>query len=308
MINKPTLSYYSTQSNFSDPGKYQYLYTDLPKSIEDLCNIVHGLIVNPCDTKKLYGFMIDPEKYSIEANLHYIEDILAKISMNDPSSLTTTRLPQKRIAGLCRHFALLLTSILRYQGVPARVRCGFEIYYNDSPPSEYLDHWVCQYWDNHETQWQYVDPEVGLEEINAGKMITTATKIPKGEYLTAGEVWQLCRTGKMDPNNFSAPVPGIKGWWFIRANLLKDLANLNKLELVPWDYTKFMDYQFESLNELKPAEINLLDKLAELMVNEKFEEIQNLYQNNLQLQVKNQVYSYISEKPITTKIGEQVLV
>ena len=295
-----SLSFYSTQSPFSDPGEFGYLYQDFPDSIEQLCEIVHGLIVNPCDTEKLYGFSITDEQYTNEVNLHNIKDILEKIVSDNPSPLTVSRVPEKRLAGLCRHFALLLVSILRYKGIPARVRCGFETYYKEGVP---LDHWVAEYWDKEQKAWQLVDPEIGDEEIKASNMIATLINIPEGEYLTAGEVWQLCRTGKADPDQFQAPVPGVKGWWFIRANVLKDFYALNKIELVPWDYTEFADKQFGNLSELNSEEIELFDCLAEITSekeNINFTQLRNLYLNDPKLQVGKEVSSYLSDKTTTT--------
>ena len=104
---------------------------------------------------------------------------------------------------------------------------------------------------------------------------------------------------------FTVPVPGVKGWWFIRANVLKDFYALNKIELVPWDYTEFADKQFEDLSVLKPDEITLFDRLAEITSEKEdkyFDQLRNLYLHNPTLQVGNEVFSYLSEKPIITTL------
>jgi transglutaminase-like putative cysteine protease len=46
-------------------------------------------------------------------------------------------------AGRCNSYALMLVSMLRANGVPARSRCGFGAYFN---PPKFEDHWVCEYW------------------------------------------------------------------------------------------------------------------------------------------------------------------
>jgi hypothetical protein len=54
---------------------------------------------------------------------------LARIVDLDPRPLTEARPPGKRLVGNCRDFSVMLTAILRRQGVPARARCGFGRYF-----------------------------------------------------------------------------------------------------------------------------------------------------------------------------------
>ena len=44
---------------------------------------------------------------------------------------------------------------------------------------------------------------------------------------------QLCRAGQANPDLFG--VFDMHGMWFIRGNVVRDLAALNKVELLPWD-------------------------------------------------------------------------
>ena len=63
--------------------------------------------------------------------------------------------------------------------------------------------------------------------------------LPAGQFLAGGEAWRLCRAGRADPASF-----GISVWWgawFVRNNVVRDLAALNKLELLPWDSWGLMD-------------------------------------------------------------------
>ena len=54
-------------------------------------------------------------------------------------------------------FALMLVTLLRAKGVPARSRCGFAAYFN---PPNFEDHWVCEYWDAQERRWRLADPQI----------------------------------------------------------------------------------------------------------------------------------------------------
>jgi hypothetical protein len=67
-----------------------------------------------------------------------------------------------------------------------------------------------------------------------------------GAFLTGGEAWQLYRTGEVDGDLFG--VYGVEHAWGvgeIRANLMRDLAALCKVETLPWDEWGRMDDSFQ---------------------------------------------------------------
>lgn len=60
----------------------------------------------------------------------------------DPAPLSVAREPEKRVIGTCRQFAVRSCALLRYRGIPARVRCGFATYFQSGKG---LDHWSTEY-------------------------------------------------------------------------------------------------------------------------------------------------------------------
>jgi len=40
------LDYYSSQSKYTDPGKYSYLYEGIPSNVPEIVNIVQGLLLH----------------------------------------------------------------------------------------------------------------------------------------------------------------------------------------------------------------------------------------------------------------------
>ncbi|HUT20809.1 MAG TPA: transglutaminase domain-containing protein [Anaerolineae bacterium] len=80
--------------------------------------------------------MLNPDKYGIgptdlkqagrepnqEINLRSTEEILEAAMALDDRPLTAPRAALQRVVGNCRDYALLLTAMLRHQGIPARVR------------------------------------------------------------------------------------------------------------------------------------------------------------------------------------------
>lgn len=295
--------YYSTQSQVTSPGEYTSLLSELPDSIGDLCQVVHGLIIHKNNTEDLYGFKL-PKDRILESNTRYIEKILGRIIELDDSSLVEVRPPKKRFVGTCRDFALLLCSFLRQKSVPARLRGGFAAYFF---PGYFWDHWVCEYWDEGKKQWILVDPETGKEEIETYKITVNPLDLTRDQFMPSGKAWNICRSGKMDPNLFGINEALVQGFWFIRGSVLRDLASLNKEELLPWDYTKFMNKHFKDLSALTKSELELIDKIAALTSKEddsSFAEILALYKSDPRLQVGKTVKSYTdlgSKKVVLSK-------
>ena len=62
--------------------------------------------------------------------------------------------------------------------------------------------------------------------------------MPSGVFLSGGDAWQRCRRGEADPNTFG--ILDFWGDWFVRGNVIRDLASLNKMELLPWDGWGYM--------------------------------------------------------------------
>jgi hypothetical protein len=151
-------------------------------------------------------------------------DLDASIPLGQP------RPPERRVVGTCRHYAVLATSFLRATGVPARARCGFAEY---CVPPKKVDYWITEYWSDEDQRWIRIDPEY-LDRTTPG--LARPDDLGTGEFLDAGEAWQLVRSGQADPAEFG--VFGTENWGAgeIRGNALRDLASLaRKREMLPWD-------------------------------------------------------------------------
>jgi len=296
------LDFYSRQSVFTEPKKYAYLFEGLPDSIPKLCQIIQGVVVHQDDTKKIYHFDI-PKHRKLESNTRYVSKILKKIIDLEDDKLTVARKPKKRFIGVCRDFGIMLCSVLRYKNIPARLRCGFATYFKRG---WYVDHWLCEYWEAEENRWVLVDTEINDEirrEYNIDPSFNSFD-VKHNQFIFSGEAWQLCRSGKADPKKFGVPSINLWGLWLVRGNLLRDLATLNKVELLPWDYTKFSDKQFEKMSELPPKEVDLLDRLAEAVANvdDDWRKVRELYKSNPKLQVHKKVTSYTNLGPREVKL------
>jgi hypothetical protein len=59
----------------------------------------------------------------------------------------------------------------------------------------------------------------------------------------------MCRAGEADPSKFGIFVGNLRGLWFIAGDLVRDLAALNKMEMLPWDVWGVMPQPNEGLRQ-----------------------------------------------------------
>jgi hypothetical protein len=123
-----------------------------------------------------------------------------------------------------------MVALLRAKGIPARARCGFATYFQ---PDRFVDHWLCEYWQEPASRWVLVDAQ--LDDLQRGKLSLDfdPLDVPRDRFLVAGDAWALSRDRKADPSAFG--IHDMWGAWWIAGSLIRDLAALNKIEMLPWD-------------------------------------------------------------------------
>jgi len=289
------LEYYRTQSLIAEPGEYVGLFNDLPHDVSGLCRIARGFIF-PIDAEELYGYKI-PEDRRREVDTRYVDKMLARIIELDDQALSEPRVPENRFVGCDRDRTVLLCAILRHQGVPARIRDGFATYISGFDLEFIVRHVALEYWNVDEQRWCLVDPGQDDLLIARNNIQFDPTDIPRDQFIVAGKAWQICRTGKAKPDNFGEiPDTYLKGWWFIRNTLIRDLAFLNKTELLLWD--SWGDLMAPE-PELTEEQLALLDEVATLTQagNEAFDEMRAVYESEAVLKVPSVIrcYSFVTE-------------
>lgn len=291
------LDYYSTLGQMSDPRKYAALYSDLPRDIPSLVRIVQGLLIHIFWAER-YGLHLGDERKQ-EVNIRSAARELERILELDSAPLTVARPLEKRLVGNCRDFTLMLTSMLRHQGVPARARCGFGTYFM---PNHYEDHWVCEYWNASEGRWVMVDAQLDEFQQRALDIDFNPLDMPPGKFVTGGWAWKQCRAGKDDPEKFG--IFDLHGMWFIRGDLGRDFAALSKMELLPWDGWGLID---KPDPEITTEENALLDHIAALTLNadESFAALRKLYEEDKRVGVPEQIRSYQDGGMITVELARE---
>ena len=212
------------------PGKYQPLLADLPRDIAGLAAVAHGLLIHEHITGP-YGVTLTEQR---RASVHVrpVAALLGRMMAEDSRPLSVAREPAGRLPGNCRHFTVLAVAMLRAQGTPARARCGFGGYFGTGT---FEDHWVCEYWDQAAQAWKLADAQIDDVQLKLFDVDFDLMDVPRDKFLVAGDAWRLCRAGGADPATFGLSLLSEGGYWWIAANLLRDVAALNNLEMLPWD-------------------------------------------------------------------------
>ena len=293
-VEPSPLDYYSSYGPFTNPGDEAVCFERLPRDMGELRDIVQGVIIHVFWTDR-YGVTV-PESRQQELQLRGVSAKLKRIRSLDGSPITLARPPDRRLLGNCRDFSILLCSILRHQGVPARTRCGFATYF---VPNHFEDHWVCEYWSK-TGRWVIVDAQLDALQHERLGIDFDPLDVPADRFIVGGKAWQMCRSGRSDPDTFG--ISELHGLWFVRGNLIRDFASLNKVELLPWDAWGLIDKDDKSITD---SDVSLLDKVAVLSQkgNDALAEVRNLYLGNDSLRVPRFIKSYTKSSPEEVDIG-----
>lgn len=273
------MDFYLTQSVFSDPGDLDV--GGLPREPGQLARFVRDVIIHRGEGE-LFGHAI-PERWLAEdAESRYVTEVLRILRERSGRPLTERREPAERFVGTCRDFSLLLCSLLRATGTPARLRCGFATYFTEG---FHEDHWVTEY-RLPDGSWRLVDAQIAYGPYDVS---FDPLDVPRDQFVVAGQAWRECRAGRADPATFGVSwLKHIRGLWYVRANVGHDLAALNGVEVLPWD-----GWGPEILDDaaLTDDDIALTDAVAGARTED---ELRRLYQDP-RLTVPDEIRSYTAD-------------
>lgn len=280
------LTYFAQYGKITHPGPYAHLYSDLPSDLPSLVTLVQGLMVHVFWGER-YGLNLSEERKA-EVQLRTMERRLARTIELDPSPLTTPRRNEQKIVGNCRDFSTILASMLQSKGIPARPRCGFGTYFERSL---YIDHWVCEYWNEAEQRWVFVDAQLDELQSNVLKISFNPLDVPRDQFVVGGAAWNMCRSGQADPTRFG--IFDMNGMDFVKGDFIRDVAALNKVELLPWDCWGMILTEYTTL---PPDDLSMLDRLADLTHADvpDFDLVRQVYESDPRLRVGDSIQSYVN--------------
>jgi hypothetical protein len=286
MTAEHILNFYSRHSVMTAPGRYTPMFGELPSDVGELVRIIQGLCVYDVVAADFYGFPIPDERKS-EIHIRPIEKRLDRLLTLDNRPLSVARPVDKRVAGRCHQFMLLLVALLRAKGIPARARCGFGAYFN---PPYFEDHWVCEYWNVNEERWVLVDPQFDEVWRQKLKISHDILDVPRSQFLVAADAWAQCRKGSAVASKFGISFADLRGLWYIGGSLVRDMAALSRMEMLPWDVWGAQPRPNEVLHE---DQLAFFDKLAALTrePDASFAEMRGLYDGDDHLHVPATVFN-----------------
>ncbi len=224
----------------TDPGEYVYLYKDLPASLDSLCDLVQNQLVHPWNG----GPQPQSRKYEPRKN-YRVANMLKQLVQMNPAGLVIDRLLDERVIASCRENALLLTSILRYQGTPSRVRAGW-VKYLSSDQSKYTDHWVSEVWNEKEKRWLLVDTNPKRVDF------------PRSEFQPGGEAWLHLQAEQTTPETYQSD----SDLFYVKLNFGHDFNAILGTGPHYWEAPPLFHVKIQEMEEWQ---LTLLDRLANLL-------------------------------------------
>jgi formylglycine-generating enzyme required for sulfatase activity len=265
------LDFYRQYSSFTDPGEYEYLYENLPDSLPELCSLIRSQFIHPYAELPQYSELIPRERRDESLKYPTVKSILEGLLSYDSSGIVNDRKPEDRLILICRHNAILLASILKYRGIPARVRCGHATYII---PNFHTSHAICEVWNENDKRWMLVDPSMDMIDFSREK------------FDFSNESWLKMQKKEIDPNLYGIPGRGT-GLVSIVAIFCTDLASILGTEYTSYQYATILDYAFKN-NKLTAEHIEILNNISELMKTldaDNLSKLQDIYNNTPEIQI-----------------------
>jgi len=276
--NKSVLNFYKQYSSFTDPGEYAYLYKNLPDSLPELCLLIKSQFIHPYAELPKYRELIPKERWNEYINYPTVKSILEGLVTYNSSGLNKGRKPEDRLILGCRENAILLASILKYRGIPARVRAGHVTYLR---PGFHLSHTICEVWNKNENRWMLVDPSMVMIDFS------------REQFDFSNELWLKMQNKEIATDQYGFP-GRYSGFVSIVGKVCPDLASILGTEYPVNHYAPILDYALENNDKLSEEHIETLNRISELMKSldaENLSKLQDIYNSTPQIQITKQFSS-----------------
>ena len=270
--NESVLDFYKQYSSFTDPGEYSYLYKNLPDSLPELSSLIRSQFIHPYAELPQYRDQIPEERWNEMEKYPTAKSILAGLLSYDSRGFVKDRKPQDKLVLGCREYAIILASVLKYRGIPVRVRCGHATYLE---PGFHVSHTVCEVWNKKDKRWMLVDPSTGMIDFNRDK------------FDFSNEAWLKMQKGEIDPNLYIAP-PNTSGLVSIVGKISPDLLSILGTEFTIYQYAPILEYTLNNQNKLSTEQIEILNKISKLMQSldaDNLTKLRDIYNSTAEIQI-----------------------
>lgn len=292
-MNKKILDHYLQFGEYTDPGLYkEILQKELPDDIREIGLLIRKQIVhrstlkngNTGSNKDLrYGDMTKvPWFRQAEDDVFPTSAaMLSELFRRDLKGFVLGRAIENKLILSCRFTAILMASILKVKGIPARVRSGFAPYFivEGLEAGKSDDHWINQYWNEKELRWITIDVDGSLE----GYLKFDPYDIHEGIFDFSANAWIKVREGKIEGSHFK-DAAGFEGLVTIGWELFHDFHSLMNNEIL---YQHGPLYGWGRMDKLTGEELKEIDNLAKLMQkpDENFDKLKYIWETNKKFRI-----------------------
>jgi len=294
-MNKKILDHYLEFSTYTYPGLYQAsLENELPNDIREIGLLVRKSLIhrttlaagNTSTNKDLrFGDMnqVPWWRQSEDDIFPTAAAMLAELYHRNQRGFVLDRNPADKLILTCRATAVLMASILKSKGIPARCRAGHAAYFaEDISEGLSWDHWLNQYWSEQENRWITIDVDGSL---SLGQEFDPYD-VPEGKFDFPADAWLKIRAGQEKAERF-ANGDGTKGTVVVLWSLFYDFHSLMNNEII-YSHNPKADYgspaKFEKLTK---EELERIDSLAKRIQEpeENFDELKKIWENEKDLRL-----------------------
>lgn len=271
-MNEKLLNYYRQFSTYTNPGCYlDYLRNDLPNDIREIGSLVRQQLIHRsslangntgtnADLK--YGDLTKIPWYRQAEDDIFptVSAMVAELFRRDPKGFALNRNPEDKLILTCRFVSILMASILKAKGIPARVRSGFASYFvvEGFPAGKSDDHWINQYWSEEQSRWVTID----VDGMHHDYTKLNFYDLPEEKFDFSADAWIKVREGKINESHFHNAC-GTEGLMAIAWELFYDFHCLMNDEIIYLHIPKIVSAS--EFKKLDKEQLKGIDDLAVLM-------------------------------------------
>jgi hypothetical protein len=277
------LEFYADPGRLTEVSRHEELLKGLPDDLGELTRIIQGVGIYDVVAPDFYAVRRFTTAASATCWPVCSRSMTLRLPLRDRQSCGCSVVAEDSRDCLLGCYGL---------AVPARARCGFAAYLN---PGHFEDHWVGEVWNAEERHWRLVDAQLDEVWRTQLKIDDDVLDIPRNRFLVAADAWRRCRVGEEDPETFGITFGGLHGLWFVAGSLVRDLAALNKMEMLPWDVWGAQPAPDQALDKDRLA---FFDELAALTQDpdSSFDALRRRYQSDDHLRVPPKVFNALREQ------------
>jgi len=292
-MSDKVLNHYLQFGTYTYPGRYEkYLKTKLPDDVREVGLLVRKQLIHRVTLRNgnkgsnldlRYGDMIKVPWYRQPEDdvLTTASAMLAELFRRDERGFATDRSEENRLVVTCRFVSILMASILKSKGIPARVRSGFAPYFKvEGFGDKSVDHWITQYWDKKQNRWVAIDIDGSLEDY----LKFDPYNMPEGVFDFSADAWLNVRAGKEDGKHFWN-AGGFDGLVIIGWELFYDFHSLMNSEIIYLHAPEMV--KLADFGKLSEQELSEIDDLARLMQkpDKNFYKLQEIWETKKELRL-----------------------